>query len=37
MITDRQFRDRIGSMVTGKVLFDEPMSAHTSMGVGGKG
>ena len=36
MITDRQFRDRIGSMITGKVLFDEPMSAHTSMGVGGK-
>ncbi|MBW2599178.1 MAG: UDP-N-acetylmuramate dehydrogenase [Deltaproteobacteria bacterium] len=36
MIIDRQFRDKIGGMVTGKVLFDEPMSMHTSMGVGGK-
>jgi len=36
MIIDRQFRDKIGGMVTGKVLFDEPMSEHTSMGVGGR-
>ncbi|MBW2631094.1 MAG: UDP-N-acetylmuramate dehydrogenase [Deltaproteobacteria bacterium] len=36
MITDRQFRDKIGGMVTGRVLFDEPMSMHTSMGVGGR-
>jgi UDP-N-acetylmuramate dehydrogenase len=36
MTTARQFRDKIGSMVTGRVLFDEPMSMHTSMGVGGR-
>ncbi|MBW2545093.1 MAG: UDP-N-acetylmuramate dehydrogenase [Deltaproteobacteria bacterium] len=36
MITDRQFRDKISGMVTGRVLFDEPMSRHTSMGVGGR-
>ncbi|MEA1970584.1 MAG: UDP-N-acetylenolpyruvoylglucosamine reductase, partial [Thermodesulfobacteriota bacterium] len=36
MITDGQFRDKIGGMVTGRVLFDEPMSMHTSMGVGGR-
>ncbi|MEA2014004.1 MAG: FAD-binding protein, partial [Thermodesulfobacteriota bacterium] len=35
MITDRQFRDKIVSMVTGKVFFNEPMSIHASMGVGG--
>ncbi|HOO90577.1 MAG TPA: FAD-binding protein, partial [Syntrophales bacterium] len=35
MIANRQFRDIIGSMITGKVLFEEPMSLHTSMGVGG--
>ena len=36
MIANQQFRDKIGSMVTGKVLFDEPMFMHTSMGIGGK-
>jgi len=36
MIADAQFRDRIGGSAAGRVLFDEPMSAHTSMGVGGR-
>lgn len=36
MVANQQFRDKIGGMVTGKTLFDEPMSMHTSMGVGGK-
>jgi len=36
MVANRQFRDKIGGMVTGKALFDEPMSRHTSMGVGGR-
>lgn len=36
MLADRRFRDKTGSMVTGRVLFDEPMSMHTSMGVGGR-
>jgi len=36
MIAERQFRNKIGSMITGRVLFDEPMSMHTSMGVGGR-
>jgi len=36
MLADRRFRDKTSSMVTGRVLFDEPMSMHTSMGVGGK-
>ncbi len=36
MITDRQFRNKIVGMVTGRVLFDEPMSLYTSMGVGGR-
>ncbi len=35
MIADRQLRDSINGIVAGKTLFDEPMSAHTSMGVGG--
>lgn len=36
MIADTQLRDRIGGIAVGRVLFDEPMSAHTSMGVGGR-
>jgi len=36
MLANRQFRDRIGGIAVGRVLFDEPMSAHTSMGVGGR-
>ncbi|MDD5723106.1 MAG: UDP-N-acetylmuramate dehydrogenase [Syntrophales bacterium] len=36
IIADRQFRDRMCGIAVGKVLFDEPMSAHTSMGVGGR-
>ena len=36
MIANRQFRDKIDGMVTGRVIFDEPMSIHTSMGVGGR-
>ncbi len=36
MIANRQFRDKIGGMIAGRVLFDEPMSLHTSMGIGGR-
>jgi len=36
MIADKQLRNEIVSTVTGRVLFDEPMSMHTSMGVGGR-
>ncbi len=36
MIADRQFKDRMGAIAVGRALFDEPMSAHTSMGVGGR-
>ncbi|MBE9547642.1 MAG: UDP-N-acetylmuramate dehydrogenase [Proteobacteria bacterium] len=35
MIRDKTFRDKLESIVSGKVLFDEPMSRHTSIGVGG--
>ncbi len=36
MIMDTQIRQDIAAIVAGEVLFDEPMSAHTSMGVGGR-
>lgn len=36
IIMDTRIRQEIESIVAGKVLFDEPMSAHTSMGVGGR-
>ncbi len=36
MNTAGQIRDTIRNMFTGRVLFDEPMSMHTSMGVGGR-
>jgi UDP-N-acetylmuramate dehydrogenase len=36
MVADTQFKDKIAGVTAGKVLFDEPMSAHTSMGVGGR-
>ena len=29
-------RERLASIVFGRVLFDEPMSRHTSIGIGGK-
>ena len=32
---DRTLRNTLGEIVSGKVLFDEPMSRHTSMRVGG--
>ena len=32
---DTTLRERLRNMVSGKVLFDEPMSRHTSIGVGG--
>jgi len=36
MVTSNQnVRDTISAIVSGKVLFDEPMRFHTSMGVGG--
>ncbi len=35
MLRDRKLRNTIYDFVCGKVLFDEPMSRHTSMRVGG--
>jgi UDP-N-acetylmuramate dehydrogenase len=32
---DRTLRNKLNDIVSGKVLFDEPMSRHTSMRVGG--
>ena len=32
---DTTLRQKLRDMVSGKVLFDEPMSRHTSIGVGG--
>ncbi len=32
----KTFREELRNMVSGRVLFDEPMNRHTSMGVGGK-
>ena len=32
---DTTLRQKLKDMVSGKVLFDEPMSHHTSIGVGG--
>ncbi len=32
---DTTLREKLRNMVSGKVLFDEPMSRHTSIGVGG--
>ncbi|MCG6533706.1 MAG: UDP-N-acetylmuramate dehydrogenase [Syntrophales bacterium LBB04] len=32
---DMTLRQKLRNMVSGKILFDEPMSRHTSMGVGG--
>ncbi|MDO9515720.1 MAG: UDP-N-acetylmuramate dehydrogenase [Syntrophales bacterium] len=36
MVADRHFKDEMIGIAVGRVLFDEPMSAHTSMGVGGR-
>ena len=35
MLMDATLRQKLRDMVSGKVLFDEPMSRHTSIGVGG--
>ncbi len=35
MIRNRTFREKLESIVSGKILFDEPMCRHTSIGVGG--
>jgi UDP-N-acetylmuramate dehydrogenase len=35
MLMDATLRQKLKEMVSGKVLFDEPMSRHTSIGVGG--
>jgi len=35
MLKDRMLREKLNDIVSGKVLFDEPMSRHTSMRVGG--
>jgi UDP-N-acetylmuramate dehydrogenase len=34
-VRDRTLRNKFSEIVSGKVLFDEPMSRHTSMRVGG--
>jgi UDP-N-acetylmuramate dehydrogenase len=33
---DKKLTEKLNAAVSGKVLFDEPMSDHTSIGVGGK-
>lgn len=35
MIRDKKFREGLKGLISGRVLFDEPMWRHTSMGVGG--
>jgi len=35
MLRDRILRDSLRNVTSGKVVFDEPMSRYTSMGVGG--
>ena len=35
MLMDATLCQKLRDMVSGKVLFDEPMSRHTSIGVGG--
>ena len=35
MIKDKTFQEKLESIVSGKVLFNEPMDRHTSIGVGG--
>jgi len=35
MLRDREAREAIKKIVSGRIVFDEPMSCHTSMGVGG--
>lgn len=35
MLEDMTLREKLKDVVSGKVLFDEPMSRHTSIGVGG--
>ena len=36
MIKNKEIRDKIRKIASGRVIFDEPMYLHTSMGVGGK-
>ncbi len=36
MLRDREARETIKKIVSGRILFDELMSCHASMGVGGK-
>lgn len=36
MLRDREARETIKKIVSGRIVFDELMSYHTSMGVGGK-
>jgi len=36
MIRDKAFREKLKSVISGKILFDEPMDRHTSIGVGGR-
>jgi UDP-N-acetylmuramate dehydrogenase len=35
MLMDTTLRQKLKDMVSGKIMFDEPMSHHTSIGVGG--
>lgn len=35
MIRDKKFREGLKGLISGRVLFDEPMWRHTSIGVGG--
>jgi UDP-N-acetylmuramate dehydrogenase len=36
MIKDENFRGELRTLMTGKILFDEPAARYTSVGVGGK-
>ena len=35
MAVKNEIKEALGSIITGEILYDEPMSRHTSLNVGG--